>query len=1204
MHSRKAISSFLAVAIYSVASVPAVAQLPGELVSWGKSIMTVPPSMLGTKAVGVSCFAAQLLRDGTVRAWANGSAAADALVAGGIDQIAVGSSQIVAIRVGGAVAVIGNSLTENGDISVDDLKVNLPAGLNRVEAVAAGAFHALALQDGRVIGWGYNDWGQASAPESMSNVVAIAAGGGHSVAVSAGGSVFCWGSDSLGQCAVPNDLPAASRMIAAGGRIEGYPGRSYLVGSHTMVVGIDGTLRCWGDNSHGQCTPMANLGVVRVVAAGDLHSVAVSGSGTIRCWGENSRGQCNVPDGIGTPDSIAAGKEATVALCRDGSVRAWGWNSDGQFDFQSQFSDLRSIASGYIHTIGVDVSGRVVGWGWNKFGQCEAPSDLVSVQAVAAGGAHSAALLSSGGVRCWGNDYSGQCSVPSDLAPAVSIACAGGDTIARDAQGRVRSWGSMGDWQFNGEACKAVSGGGVFGGAYDTASYSFGLRITGSGVLRMWDGYGDRALTIWGPVTPIAVAGGGYHSVVLVTGGLVQCVGSNTYRQCSPPNLTSVIGVAAGGYHSAALKSDGTVVCWGRDFDEAGGFAGQVSLKPAGLDGVRQIGAGRDYTAVLCDRYSGCANSGDAGSASVGLSAGRWSDVSTWTWQGARVRVPSTTTSVSIDGSRTVGADCTPFAGTLVADSSAGILLPPDVIQGGGSHVITVTQSATVAGRLWLLASGDSPAQLPESLNVPVLSASTVVGNFDLLQTDVPPPPGFFLTLVPEDVNGRTVLSLRLLPLSVGGTLSGSTGTVFSGRTVGAETIDINHDGFDDLALAIDFGAGQNGLVQILLNDGVGNLGGTSVLAAIPPQPTCLAVGDVDGDGDRDVVVGVGSDGTVRVLLDNGAGGFVAGTVIGNLGGTPLAVAVRDVAGGTQLTSGSQIVVGTSSNSLKTFSGSGGPLQTIALAGMPSVVKVGTIDGTRGKGIATGGTTSNSVDGLAAVPTGFVQTILPRIDGSLELVQTMYLTAKPVSMDVADLDGDGLDDIVTANADPVLPAAGSALPVLAIFRNTNGLFGGAVPYQPAGASSGLSVSLVDVDNDGDRDIVSVHRTIGLDSDAELLRVDTLGAGTPISIGQTTVLDTNDPILSARGNLDGGGGEDVFLVNQPSGTSLTGLPEARPFLATGQSRQGDLDGDGTVGASDISILLLDYGVCSGCPSDLDGSGEVDAGDIAFLLLLFD
>ena len=51
-------------------------------------------------------------------------------------------------------------------------------------------------------------------------------------------------------------------------------------------------------------------------------------------------------------------------------------------------------------------------------------------------------------------------------------------------------------------------------------------------------------------------------------------------------------------------------------------------------------------------------------------------------------------------------------------------------------------------------------------------------------------------------------------------------------------------------------------------------------------------------------------------------------------------------------------------------------------------------------------------------------------------------------------------------------------------------------------------------------------------------------------------------------------------------------------------QGDLDGDGVVGASDIAFMLLDFGDCSGTSSsDLDESGCVDGGDIAFILLLF-
>jgi hypothetical protein len=50
-------------------------------------------------------------------------------------------------------------------------------------------------------------------------------------------------------------------------------------------------------------------------------------------------------------------------------------------------------------------------------------------------------------------------------------------------------------------------------------------------------------------------------------------------------------------------------------------------------------------------------------------------------------------------------------------------------------------------------------------------------------------------------------------------------------------------------------------------------------------------------------------------------------------------------------------------------------------------------------------------------------------------------------------------------------------------------------------------------------------------------------------------------------------------------------------------EGDLDGDGLVGSSDLGFVLLDYGDCPGCPSDLDGNGFVDAGDVAIMLLLF-
>jgi hypothetical protein len=116
-------------------------------------------------------------------------------------------------------------------------------------------------------------------------------------------------------------------------------------------------------------------------------------------------------------------------------------------------------------------------------------------------------------------------------------------------------------------------------------------------------------------------------------------------------------------------------------------------------------------------------------------------------------------------------------------------------------------------------------------------------------------------------------------------------------------------------------------------------------------------------------------------------------------------------------------------------------------------------------------------------------------------------------------------------------------------------------------------------------------------------VDTLGAGTPISIGNTTVLDAANPILCTRGNLDGTGGEDVVLVNQPSGNSFVANNQVKPFVSVGGFAQGDLDHDGAVGSGDIAVLLLNFGECSGCQSDLDRSGEVDTGDLALLLLMF-
>ncbi|MFM2165064.1 MAG: hypothetical protein RL325_1501 [Planctomycetota bacterium] len=75
--------------------------------------------------------------------------------------------------------------------------------------------------------------------------------------------------------------------------------------------------------------------------------------------------------------------------------------------------------------------------------------------------------------------------------------------------------------------------------------------------------------------------------------------------------------------------------------------------------------------------------------------------------------------------------------------------------------------------------------------------------------------------------------------------------------------------------------------------------------------------------------------------------------------------------------------------------------------------------------------------------------------------------------------------------------------------------------------------------------------------------------------------------------------------------MLGLTEARPGAfgsGLGEIEQciapciADLDGDGTVGSRDITVVLAAWGACGSgaCAADLDGSGEVGAGDIAILV----
>lgn len=67
------------------------------------------------------------------------------------------------------------------------------APLTNITKIAAGSFHSLALKsEGSIVGWGRNDYGQATPPAGNS-FIDIAVGSNHNLALKSDGSIIGWG---------------------------------------------------------------------------------------------------------------------------------------------------------------------------------------------------------------------------------------------------------------------------------------------------------------------------------------------------------------------------------------------------------------------------------------------------------------------------------------------------------------------------------------------------------------------------------------------------------------------------------------------------------------------------------------------------------------------------------------------------------------------------------------------------------------------------------------------------------------------------------------------------------------------------------------------------------------------------------------------------------------------------------------------------
>ena len=218
-----------------------------------------------------------------------------------------------------------------------------------------------------------------------------------------------------------------------------------------------------------------------------------------------------------------------------------------------------------------------------------------------------------------------------------------------------------------------------------------------------------------------------------------------------------------------------------------------------------------------------------------------------------------------------------------------------------------------------------------------------------------------------------------------------------------------------DVTVAGITGVGSLGLNLVdngTIHDLAGNPLGQAGAATFAPQatfatgsgPTFVALGDVNGDGNADIVVANSGSSNVGVLLGNGDGTFLSPAKYPS-GSSPFAVAVADVNGDGIL---DIVVANTGSKSVGVLLGNGdGTFKsevTYATGSEPIAVAVADLNGDGKPDIVVANAGSDTVSVL-----------MNNGNGTFALQAAYPTGSAPSSVAVADLTGDGTPDIVVAN---------------------------------------------------------------------------------------------------------------------------------------------------------------------------------------------
>lgn len=352
---------------------------------------------------------------------------------------------------------------------------------------------------------------------------------------------------------------------------------------------------------------------------------------------------------------------------------------------------------------------------------------------------------------------------------------------------------------------------------------------------------------------------------------------------------------------------------------------------------------------------------------------------------------------------------------------------------------------------------------------------------------------------------------------------------------------DVNGDGHPDLVVANWSQAlnDSHGKVSVLLGNGYGTFRAPVSYPSGGYGNSSVAIGDVNGDGKLDLVVGNAS-GDVAVLLGNGDGTFQEPVSYNTAGIWVYSVSIGDVNGDGHadlvVTSACQDFPVCGSGEVNVLLGNGDgtfrpPLtyDTIGLNAYSAALVDVNSDGHLDLVVANECQSATSCSGAVSV-------LLGNADGTFQ-APVNYSSGGYYAMSVAveDVNGDGYPDVVVANLCASINPdgscnSGSELSVL--LGNGDGSFQSPVSYS-SGGNGNLSVAIGDVNADGYPDLVVTMPQSGSDGSGAVAVLVGDGDGTfqPAVAFGSGGWNSWGATPAAVADVNGDGKPDVLVANE-------------------------------------------------------------------------